>query len=251
MTRIPVKPALALGDVRAKSNLYLPLADRHTVDGSGYGSPRNANGDTLEWVLDYQFVDAPAHGCTAGDIGKPLAIDEILDDTNLAHWPTWILAGIPTADVMLVALPGSRIRIAKTLLETGLDHLVNRRVWWDLSEVKYRAERQANAARGLCSTLTILSVGSDTFDAIIPQFSSHVRLLTEKTLSAGDVTNKFTNVLPAGAALDAQIYVGGVAMSVEDAVFSTTTGNLSWTGLGLESRAEAGMRVTGYWEPRV
>lgn len=251
MSRIPGKPGLALADLRNKSSLSWPLADRHTVNASGYGSPRHATGDVLEWVVSYQLVDAPAHGCTAADIGKPLALDALLDDTNIAHWPTWILMGIPTPDVMLVAVPGCRVRIDKSLLESGLDPVVNRRVWWDLSDAKYKATRQPNAARGLCSQLTILSVGATTFDAIVPQFASQLRILPEKMLSANDESTKTTNILPANAALDAIVWVGGISVSYEDGVFSPSTGNLSWTGLGLEGHAVEGARVTGFWEPKL
>lgn len=259
MTRIPVKTGYQYTDLRDKTKVSLPAADRNSVDGSGYGSSRHATLETLEWCLDYQFITATAHGLVSGDIGKALTTKStnptiaLLDDTDLTHWPIGILMGVPTVDQLLVAMPRSRVRLPLALLEHGSSWSFTthgRYTWWDLSDGKHRAERQSSAARGMCSTLYILSIGTTTFDAIVRPMQPMLRMIPEKTLSAGDITSKFTNILPANTALDVQVTVGGVPVSVEDGIFTSSTGNLSWTGLGLESTAAEGDRVMGLWEPK-
>ena len=259
MTRIPVKTAYTVGEMRDKSKVTLPGADRLTVDGSGYGSSKSLSLEVLEWACDYKFLAATGHGLVAGDVGKALTSRTttptiaILDDTSTSHWPIGILAGVPTADQLLVAMPGAHIRLSIDLLEFGdsWSYTTHGRVtWWDLSFGKHRPARQTNAARGMASTLYILSVGPTTFDAIVRPMTAQLRMIPEKTLSAGDITSKFTNILPAGIAADAQVTVGGVPVSTEDGSFDSATGNLSWTGLGLESTAVAGLRVMGFWEPK-
>lgn len=253
MTRIPTKTGLVYSDVKDKTKVTLPGADRHAVDGSGYGTSKSLDLQVLDWSTSYQFVAATAHGLVAGDIGKPLSGTAILNDTTSTHWPTGILMAVPTVDALMVALPGAHVRLPLTLLEFGSSWSFSthgRFTWWDFSTTQHRAARQSDAVRGMCSTLYILSIGPTTFDAIVRPMVSQLRLIPEKTLSTGDVTSKFTNVLPANAAADAWITVGGVPVSVEDGTFTSSNGNLSWTGLGLETTATAGMRVMGFWEPK-
>lgn len=260
MTRIPTKTGMLYSDVKDKTKVTLPAADRHAVDGSGYGSSKSFDLDVLEWATDYKFVQAVAHGLVAGDIGKPLSGTVILNDTTSTHWPTGILMAVPTVDQLMVALPGARVRLPLSLLEFGSSwsYTTHGRIgWWDLADVdtptngvKYRPVRQPNAARGMASCIYILSIGTTTFDAVVRPMVSQLRLIPEKTLSAGDVTSKFTNVLPANVAADAWITVGGVPVSTEDGTFTSSNGNLSWTGLGLEATAVAGLRVMGFWEPK-
>ena len=254
MVRIPVKTPIIVDDVTDKTKVTLPVADRHTVDGSGFGSAKSATTEQLEWILDYQIVDAPAHGCTAADIGKPMTATPtmtILDDTLTTHWPVWILVGIPTPGALRVALPGARVRLSKDLLATGFDPSVTRRAWWDLSDAKYEATRPADSAGGMCSCLTVLSVGSTTFDAIVNPLVTNMRPLVEKTLSQGDVDAKYTTIVGENLAHSVQVWVGGVAVSTEDATFSSEFGTLGWNGLGLDGQAAAGLRVTGFWEPKL
>ena len=260
MTRIPTKTGLIYSDVKDKTKVTLPGADRHAVDGSGYGTSKSLDLQVLDWSTSYQFVAATAHGLVAGDVGKPLSGTAILDDTSLTHWPTGILMAVPTVDALMVALPGAHVRLPNTLLEFGSSWSFSthgRIGWWDLADldtptdgVKYRPARRSNAARGMASCIYILSIGPTTFDAIVRPMVAQLRLIPEKTLSAGDITSKFTNVLPANVAADAWITVGGVPVSVEDGTFTSSNGNLSWTGLGLESTAVAGLRVMGFWEPK-
>ena len=253
MTRIPTKTGMIYSDVKDKTKVTLPAADRHAVDGSGYGSSKSFDLDVLELATDYKFVQAVAHGLVAGDIGKPLSGTVILNDTTSTHWPTGILMAVPTVDQLMVALPGARVRLPLSLLEFGSSwsYTTHGRVtWWDFSTTQHRATRQPDAIRGMCSTLYILSIGTTTFDAVVRPMVSQLRLIPEKTLSAGDVTSKFTNVLPANVAADAWITVGGVPVSAEDGTFTSSNGNLSWTGLGLETTAVAGLRVMGFWEPK-
>ena len=253
MTRIPTKTGLIYSDVKDKTKVTLPGADRHAVDGSGYGTSKSLDLQVLDWSTSYQFVAATAHGLVAGDVGKPLSGVSILNDTTSTHWPTGILMAVPTVDAIMVALPGAHVRLPLTLLEFGSSWSFSthgRITWWDFSTTQHRAARQSDAIRGMCSTLYILSVGPTTFDAIVRPMTAQLRMITEKTLSAGDITSKFTNILPAGIAADAQVTVGGVPVSTEDGSFDSATGNLSWTGLGLESTAVAGARVMGFWEPK-
>ncbi len=259
MTRIPVKTAYTVAEMRDKSKVTLPGADRLTVDGSGYGSGKSLTLETLEWACDYKFLAATGHGLTDADVGKALTSRltsptvTILDDTNSLHWPIGILMKVPTVDQLLVAMPGAHVRLPIALLEFGdsWSYTTHGRVtWWDLSELKHRPARQSTAYRGMASTLYVLSVGPTTFDAIVRPMVPALRMIPEKTLSASDITNKYTSLLPANAAADVQVTVGGVPVSTEDGTFTSSTGNLSWTGLGLESTAVEGLRVMGFWEPK-
>ncbi len=253
MTRIPTKPVLVYSDVKDKTKVTLPGADRHAVDGSGYGTSKSLDLQVLDWSTSYQFIAATAHGLVAGDVGKPLSGVAILNDTTSTHWPTGILMAVPTVDQLMVAIPGAHVRLPLTLLEFGSSWSFSthgRITWWDFSTTQHRAARQPDAVRGMCSTLYVLSIGPTTFDAIVRPMVSQLRLIPEKTLSAGDITSKFTSLLPANVAADVWVTIGGIPVSTEDGTFTSSTGNLSWTGLGLESTAVEGLRVMGFWEPK-
>jgi hypothetical protein len=255
--RIPQKPAFALGSLRDKTKVRLPIADVHALDGSGLGQPRNLDCDILEQSLFVQFVTAAAHGLLVGDVGKPLTVNAatlaVLNDASTTHWPVGVLVDTPETGQLMVAFPGARVRIPIALLENGVGHSFSthgRLVWWDLTASQYRPARQSDARRGMPAILWIISIGTTTFDAIVRPLSAQQRLLPEYMLTSDDVAALTATILPPNAALDGLFSAGGIALSTEDATFTPSTGVLSWTGQGLATRATAGMRIQGYYEPR-
>ena len=252
MTRIPVKPAFALTDLKDKTKIMLPIADRHTLDVDGLGLPKHITTEVLEWSLTHQLMDAPSHGLTSGDVGKTLTKSGIYDDVIVTDRPSCVLMEVIDANILRVAFPGAMVRIPIARLERGVGHVYathGRRLWYDKSTNWYRELRPADSARTAPAILYIVDIATTTFDAVILPLESIIRYMTPYVLTSGDIAAKEATIIAAGAAYDVMLFAGGVLLSDDDATFSSLLGKLSWTGKALDTVAVAGMKIQGTYEP--
>lgn len=197
------------------------------------------------------YVQA-SHGRVSGEVGRPLFNGAIYDDADISHWPTGILLAVFDTSTISIAKPGDVVTLSTTLLSGGdaINLSLGRNVWWDKSATLYKQTRMTDSHPGVPAQLYILSVGTGTFTAVVKQFVAQpMRKLAEYTLTGTDVTNKQCGLITAGVAVDAVVFFNGVLVSSLDATFNSLTGVLSWTGLGLDGQAEAGMKVQGLYEP--
>lgn len=255
MTRIAVKTTHTLADLKDKSTMFLPIANRFVVDANNLGIPQSASYDILERSLSYQFFAQTSHGRVAGDVGKPLFQSAIYNDTATTTFPTSILAHILDANTLIVALPGAHVTLPVSLLQGGAGYNIaasGRLLWWDFSANTYVPARPVDAAKGAPPILYILRIAGGNVDAQVrPLVTQPMRLLSEYTITAADVTNRYCNFMTANTAMDGMIWIDGVLMSSLDVSTSWSAGTCSWNTLRLEGRVEAGMILQGLYEPRI
>lgn len=197
------------------------------------------------------YVQA-SHGRVSGEVGRPLFNGAIFDDADISHWPTGILQAVFDTSTIAIYKTGDVVTLSTSLLSGGdaINLSLGRNVWWDKSATLYKQTRQTDSHPGVPAQLYILSVGTGTFTAVVRPFVAQpLRKIPEYTLTGTDVTNKQCGLLTAGVAVDALVFFNGVSVSSADATFNSLTGVLSWTGLGLDGQAEAGMKVQGLFEP--
>ena len=255
MTRIAVKTTHTLADLKDKSTMFLPIANRFVVDVNNLGIPQSASYDILERSLSYQFYAQASHGRTAGDVGKPLFQSAIYNDTAITTFPTSILAHVTDANNLIVALPGAHVTLPVSLLQGGAAYNIaasGRLLWWDNSANTYVPTRPGDAAKGAPPILYILRIVGGNVDAQVrPLVSQPMRLLSEYTLTATDISNRYCNFTTANTAMDGMIWIDGVLMSSLDISVSWSAGTCSWNTLRLDGRAEAGMILQGLYEPKI
>ena len=148
--------------------------------------------------------------------------------------------------------PGDVVTYPTTLISGGdaINLALGRKLWWDKSATLYKQARESTSHPGAPAQLYVLSVGTGTFTAIVlPLVGQCLRKAPEYTLTATDITNKSCGLLTAGLAIDAVVWFNGTLVSSLDASFNSLTGVLSWSGLGLDGQALAGMRVQTLYEP--
>ena len=168
MSRIPTKTAGVYTQVTDYSKIGIPVSDRHSVDGSGFGTPYYFDLNELYKVLFYRLYTAAAHGLVSGDVGKPLSGADIMDDEDPNHYPTCVLVQVPSTGVLRVAPVGAEVTLAIALLTDGatwdLD-VDGRFIYWDLSEGAYVSTPPVDSAPNMPAVMELLSIGVSTFTA--------------------------------------------------------------------------------------
>lgn len=173
MTRIPEQSAGTVAQITDSTKMYLATADRHTVDGSGYGTSYYYTFSVFYQALLYRLMTYTAHGLVSGDVGKPLSGADILDDTDDTLYPSHILIESVSANVIRVAPPGVDVVLAVALLDGGNAYDIatsGRYVYWDNSATLYKAAKPADSAANTPEILEIFSVGASTFNARVRSF---------------------------------------------------------------------------------
>lgn len=173
MSRIPTKTAGAFSQISDPAKVTIPAADRHSVDGSGYGTAYSFAFDELYKSMTYRLLTSASHGLVSGDVGKPLSGVEILDDTDATHYPSGLLMNVVSTNVIYVAPPGADVTLDVALLEDGNAYDIatsGRYVFWDLSVGDYVSELPADSAVTMPEVLEILTVGATTFTARVRSF---------------------------------------------------------------------------------
>lgn len=254
MSRIAEKPTHGLADLKDKSTMYLPIANRYALDSNGLGVPQSATYDVLEQSLSYQFLSQNGHGLVASDLGKPLSGHTVYSDTVPTQFPTAVLAHVTDANTILVALPGAHVRLPASILDGGSSYNIasnGRLVWWDASAGLYKATRQSDAVSGSPPILYILRITGGFVDAQVrPLVSQPLRLIGEYSITSADVTAKSCSFLAAGVAVAGMLFIDGLAMSSADVTVNWIAGTASWSATALDTRVSTGMILTGFFEPR-
>lgn len=168
MTRIPDQSAGTVAQITDSTKMYLPVADRHTVDGDGYGTSYYYTFAILYQALSYRLMTYTAHGLVSGDVGKPLSGADILDDTDSTLHPSHVLIESVSANVIRVAPPGADVTLAVALIDGGNAYDIatsGRYVYWDDSDGLYKAAKPADSAANMPEILEVFSVGASTFNA--------------------------------------------------------------------------------------
>jgi hypothetical protein len=255
MTRIATKATHTLADVKDKATMFLPIANRFVVDQNNLGIPQSVTYDMLERSLVYQFYTQVSHGRTSSDVGKPLFQSAVYNDTSTTTFPTSVLAHVTDVNTLLIALPGARVTIPVSLIEGGAAYNIaasGRLLWWDFSANLYKPSRPADAQKGGPPILYILRiVGGNVEAQVRPLVTQPMRLLSEYTLTAADITARYCNFTTSSTAIDGILFLDGICLSSVDVDISWSAGTMSWNQKTLDGRAEEGMVLKGLYEPKI